>query len=156
MKEGNEGKGKCEASGEAARIGEKEGKRVRASSQLGCGPPLLSLFSPTAARSPLSFSLRSLQRAGSQPVSQSLTHYIRVSPLCVRRNASLVRVEARTEGKAVCCAVLCVRISRLSFHALSSFHCGQSIAMNSCECSTTNTHSPSFRSLRTTLIALRC
>lgn len=26
----------------------------------------------------------------------------------------------------------------------SSFHCGQSIAMNSCECSTTNTHSPSF------------
>lgn len=35
------------------------------------------------------------------------------------------------------------RISRLSFVLL--FTCGQCIAMNSCECSTTNTHSPSFR-----------
>ena len=57
-------------------------------------------------------------------------------------------------GKAMRCVWARVCIFSLSF-ARSSFHCGQSIAMNSCECSTTNAHSPSFV-YPNGIIALRC
>jgi len=40
---------------------------------------------------------------------------------------------------------MCVRIFLAFRSFVLLFTCGQSIAMNSCECSTTNTHSPSFR-----------
>lgn len=68
-------------------------------------PAPLSILPHCCALSPIL--LAALAAASGQPASQSvsLSHTIRVSPLCVRRNASLVRVEARTEGKAVCCAV---------------------------------------------------
>ena len=71
------------------------------------------------------------------------------------RIAGGIRVEARTEGQSNAC---CERVRILAFVrslARSSFHCGQSIAMNSCECSTTNTHSPSFV-YPNGIIALRC
>lgn len=42
----------------------------------------------------------------------------------------------------------------LRFYSFFSSHCGQSIAMNSCECGTTNTHSPSLFLTPTTASSL--
>lgn len=42
----------------------------------------------------------------------------------------------------------------LRFYSFFSSHCGQSIAMNSCECGTTNTHSPSLFLTTTTTSSL--
>ena len=42
----------------------------------------------------------------------------------------------------------------LRFYSFLSSHCGQSIAMNSCECGTTNTHSPSLFLTTTTTSSL--
>ena len=138
-------------------LGEKEGSEKRASGQAGCGvPSLLSFLFPEC---PPYLGVLSPPRCGEWATSlaRALYHHptLRVSSLCVRRNALLVRVEARTEGQGnALCVSACVCIFSLSF-ARSSFHCGQSIAMNSCECSTTNAHSPSFV-YPNGIIALRC
>ena len=138
-------------------LGEKEGseKRAKRPGRLRCSlSPLLPL-----PECPPYLGVLSPPRCGEWATSlaRALYHHptLRVSSLCVRRNALLVRVEARTEGQGnALCVSACVCIFSLSF-ARSSFHCGQSIAMNSCECSTTNTHSPSFV-YPNGIIALRC
>ena len=133
VKEGNEGKCGANAQGEKGET--RRGER-RASSQAGGGPPSLP-FSPLSVCvlpvCPSSRCTRCSERATSLARS---THY--GSPPYVWGEMHCwygSRPVPRGKSNA--------RISRLSFVLL--FTCGQCIAMNSCECSTTNTHSPSFR-----------
>ena len=128
-------------------LGEKEGseKRAKRPGRLRCSlspllplpecPPYLGVLSPPRCGEWAT----SLARALPPPHSTGLL------PMCeVKCIAGTGRGPYREgQGNALCVSA-CVCIFSLSF-ARSSFHCGQSIAMNSCECSTTNTHSPSFR-----------
>jgi len=118
------------------RVGEKEGNE-KGKQQPGRRRPPSLPFSPLSVCPPCLSSSR-CTRCSERATSLARSPTLRVSSLCVRRNALLVRASTRTEGQKQC-----ARISRLSFVLL--FTCGQCIAMNSCECSTTNTHSPSFR-----------
>ena len=144
-------------------LGEKEGseKRAKRPGRLRCSlSPLLPL-----PECPPYLGVLSPPRCGEWATSlaRALYHHptLRVSSLCVRWNALLVYGSRPVpRGKAMRCVCVCVCVSAcvcifsLSF-ARSSFHCGQSIAMNSCECSTTNAHSPSFV-YPNGIIALRC
>ena len=80
-------------------------------------------------------------RCSERATSLARSPTLRVSSLCVRRNALLVRASTRTGGAKAMRAFL-------AFSFVLLFTCGQCIAMNSCECSTTNTHSPSLSLIR--------
>ena len=90
---------------------EKEGSEKRASGQAGCGvPSLLSFLFPEC---PPYLGVLSPPRCGEWATSlaRALYHHptLRVSSLCVRRNALLVRVEARAEGQGnALCVSACV------------------------------------------------
>ena len=136
---------------------EKEGSEKRASGQAGCGvpsllsflfpecPPYLGVLSPPRCGEWATSLARALPTTtplyGSPPYVWGEMH-------CWYGSRPVPR------GKAMRCVWARVCIFSLSF-ARSSFHCGQSIAMNSCECSTTNAHSPSFV-YPNGIIALRC
>jgi len=89
-------------------------------------------------------SLRCGERATSLARALPPPHSTGLLPMCeVKCIAGTGRGPYREGQSNALCVRARVCIFSLSF-ARSSFHCGQSIAMNSCECSTTNTHSPSF------------
>ena len=120
------------------RVGEKEGNEK--GKQPGRRRPPSLPFSPLSVCPPCLSSSR-CTRCSERATSLARSPTLRVSSLCVRRNALLVRASTRTEGQSN----VCVRIFLAFRSFVLLFTCGQSIAMNSCECSTTNTHSPSFR-----------
>ena len=138
-------------------LGEKEGseKRAKRPGRLRCSlspllplpecPPYLGVLSPPRCGEWATSLARALPTTtplyGSPPYVWGEMH-------CWYGSRPVPR------GKAMRCVWARVCIFSLSF-ARSSFHCGQSIAMNSCECSTTNAHSPSFV-YPNGIIALRC
>ena len=137
-------------------LGEKEGseKRAKRPGRLRCSlspllplpecPPYLGVLSPPRCGEWAT----SLARALPPPHSTGLLPIVWGEMHCWYGSRPVPR------GKAMRCVWARVCIFSLSF-ARSSFHCGQSIAMNSCECSTTNAHSPSFV-YPNGIIALRC
>ena len=130
-------------------LGEKEGSEKGQAAKQAARPLSLFPFFPSAL--PICVSLRCGERATSLARALPPPHSTGLLPMCE------VKCIAGTGRGPYRGAKQCVERahSRFRSFARSSFHCGQSIAMNSCECSTTNTHSPSFV-YPNGIIALRC
>ena len=121
-------------------LGEKEGseKRAKRPGRLRCSlspllplpecPPYLGVLSPPRCGEWAT----SLARALYQP-----PHSTGLLPMCEVKCIAGTGLDPYRGAKAM--------RAFLAFSFVLLFTCGQCIAMNSCECSTTNTHSPSFR-----------
>jgi hypothetical protein len=138
--------------GRNAAQGRKKG--VSGAKQLA-RPPLPFSFRVCVLLSPYSFSLR-CTRCSERAASLAVPHSTGLPPMrgekCIAGTGrGPYRGAKRCVGRAFSLSHSFVRFS---------FHCGQSIAMNSCECGTTNTHLPLFRigfaPVRNDIIALRC
>ena len=115
------------------RVGEKEGNEK--GKQPGRRRPPLP-FSPLSVCPPCLSSSR-CTRCSERATSLARSPTTGLLPMCEEKCIAGTGLDPYRGAKAM--------RAFLAFSFVLLFTCGQCIAMNSCECSTTNTHSPSFR-----------
>lgn len=118
------------------RVGEKEGNE-KGKQQPGRRRPPSLPFSPLSVCPPCLSSSRCTRCSERATSLARSPHSTGLLPMCEEKCIAGTGLDPYRGAKAMRAFLA------LSFVLL--FTCGQCIAMNSCECSTTNTHSPSFR-----------
>lgn len=113
VKEGNEGKCGANAQGEKGETRRGERREWEGQAARQAAAPLSLPFSPLSVCPPCLSSSR-CTRCSERATSLARSPTLRVSSLCVRRNALLVRASTRTEGQKQC--------AHFSPFVRSSFH----------------------------------